>query len=471
MSELPPGWAYLTIADLGGTIGGKTPSKAVSAYWTNGTVPWTSPKDMKSYRLRDSEDKINHRAITAGGMRLLPKESVLVVTRSGILSHMLPVAIAGIETTINQDIKAVLPSEIIEPRVLAYALRAFGGEILDTCSKDGTTVASVETEKLERFPLPTAPCNEQKRIADKLDRLLARVDAAKARLDKIPAILKRLRQSIIVAATSGELTEEWRSSAGLDGGWRSARLADIANSRLGKMLDKEKNKGAPAPYLRNINVRWFGFDLSDIQLIRVSVIEASELAVCRGDVLVCEGGEPGRCAVWNGEDGRYVYQKALHRVRVGDDLLPEWLCYQLKAAADSGALAEMFTGTTIKHLTGVALSGFEVLLPRMEEQNEIVRRVEELFAIADRIEAQYHAARASVERLTQSLLAKAFRGELVPQDPNDEPASAFLARIRTQRAATPVEKRGRKRPGADFELPMVAEQKGVYASKSKRRAG
>src|SRR5262249_2742172 len=131
-----------------------------------------------------------------------------------------------------------------------------------------------------------------------------------------------------------------------------------------------------------------------------------------------------------------VYQKALHRVRVGPALTPEWLCYSLKDAADSGRLTDLFTGTTIKHLTGVALGQFEFLLPPLREQHEIIRRCEALFAYADRLEARYTAARAQVEHLTPALLAKAFRGELVPQDPNDEPASVLLERIRISRAAT-----------------------------------
>jgi type I restriction enzyme, S subunit len=279
------------------------------------------------------------------------------------------------------------------------------------------------------------PFNEQKRIADKLDAVLARVDACRERLDRVPAILKRFRQAVLAAATSGKLTEEWRASDAIEV-WRTDTLSQVAKSRLGKMLDKVKNQGAATPYLRNINVRWFGFDLSDIQTIRFTEDEARGLAVERGDVLICEGGEPGRCAVWRGEDGTYVYQKALHRVRVSSALTPEWLCYSLKDVADSGRLADLFTGTTIKHLTGVAFGQFEFPLPPLREQREIVRRVEALFVYADRLEERYTAARAKVERLTPALLAKAFRGELVPQYPNDEPASVLLEHIRAASAAS-----------------------------------
>lgn len=296
---------------------------------------------------------------------------------------------------------------------------------------------------LLKHEIPLAPLAEQTRIADKLDALLARVDAARERLDRIPHILKRFRQSVLAAATSGDLTEDWREGRAVE--WASVFVRDVGHARLGKMLDKSKNTGKETLYLRNINVRWFGFDLSDVGEIRVSDEERVELSIADGDVLICEGGEPGRCATWRNGENDFVFQKALHRVRLGDTCLPEWLCYCLKVDADSNALSEFFTGTTIKHLTGAALDRWQFPLPPKAEQSEIIRRVESLFALADAVQAKYTAARARVDKLTPALLAKAFRGELVPQDPNDEPAEKLLARLReaNQGAARPV-KRGRK---------------------------
>jgi type I restriction enzyme S subunit len=277
--------------------------------------------------------------------------------------------------------------------------------------------------------IPLPPLDEQKRIADKLDILLAAVDACRARLDKVPALIKRFRQSVLAAAMSGKLTEDWRKSNQISGKWGKTKLREIAESRLGKMLDKSKNQGVPTTYLRNINVRWFGFDLSDLLDIRVTENEIHELSIQNGDVLICEGGEPGRCAVWSAGVNKFVFQKALHRVRPNKSLLPLWLCFNLKNDADTGRLETYFTGTTIKHFTGTALSKYEIRMPNIREQNEIVRRVEALFTIADKLETRLAIARARVDQLTPSILAQAFRGELVPQDPRDEPASALLEKI------------------------------------------
>lgn len=303
------------------------------------------------------------------------------------------------------------------------------------------------------------PVAEQTRIAQKLDELLAQVDTLKARIDAIPALLKRFRQSVLAAAVSGRLTEEWRASLETythpDGddwkwppipqSWQVKRYPEIVESRLGKMLDKAKNTGNLTKYLGNINVRWFDFNLTDVQEIRVSDTEREELTIKKGDVLICEGGEPGRCAIWDDRvDDQIIFQKAIHRARVTEVLMPEWLAFNLKHDAESMVLEQLFTGTTIKHLTGKALNKYPLRIPPLTEQAEIVRRVEQLFAFADQLEAKVATAQARIDRLTQSILAKAFRGELVPQDPNDEPASVLLERIQAQRAAAPRARRGRK---------------------------
>lgn len=178
------------------------------------------------------------------------------------------------------------------------------------------------------------------------------------------------------------------------------------------MLDKQKNQGSPHLYLRNVNVRWFNFDLSDLLEIKVNNDELDQLYVRKGDILICEGGEPGRCAIWRQQNNQYIFQKALHRVRVKSNVLPEWICFVLKDSADTNKLDEYFTGTTIKHLTGQSLKQLPIPLPSLEEQTEIVNRVEQLFAFADQIEQQVQAAQTRVKQLTQTILAKAFKGEL-----------------------------------------------------------
>jgi type I restriction enzyme, S subunit len=198
----------------------------------------------------------------------------------------------------------------------------------------------------------------------------------------------------------------------LPSGWTSAAIDELGELRLGKMLDKAKNQGLPARYLRNINVRWFHFDLDDMRTISVSSEEMKMLSVEDGDLFVCEGGEPGRCAVWRGGDNIFVYQKALHRFRSRGGVLPELLMYRLRLEADTGALADAFTGTTIKHLTRESLARFKVPVPPLLEQKRIVDKLDALLVRADACRERLDRVPAIIKRFRQSILASATNGEL-----------------------------------------------------------
>ncbi len=201
-------------------------------------------------------------------------------------------------------------------------------------------------------------------------------------------------------------------------------------SVLGKMLDKNKNKGELKPYLRNINVRWGSFDLSDILEMRFEESELPRYTVSKGDLVICEGGAPGRCSVWNQEEQGFLIQKALHRVRlIEEEMSPEHIQYFIKFSAEQGMLSNYFTGTTIKHLTGASLAKLPIPLMPIEEQLLIVAHLDEQSSYCDQLDSDLEDNIGKSEALRQSILKKAFSGQLVPQDPNDEPASLLLDRI------------------------------------------
>ena len=359
---------------------------------------------------------------------------------------------------VNEHVFLCRPIEGFFSPFIFYFLFSQEGQDRILANFRGSAQGGINQSFAPGTSLPIAPFAEQKRIVGKVEELLARVNVAKERLAKLSQILKCFRQSVLAAACSGRLTEDWRErnstqtkagcnmdNTGSQPGWREEVpetwecrfLRDVADCRLGKMLDKQKNRGIPTPYLRNVNVRWFAFDLTDLSKIKVDDAERTRYLIENGDVLVCEGGEPGRAAVWREGKSRLVFQKALHRVRLPKHILPEWLVYNLKHDADNDRLSTLFTGSTIKHLTGKAFNHYPVFIPPSEEQHEIVRRVETLFKLADTIEERVKAATKRTEKLTQSILAKAFRGELVPteaelarlEDRNYETATELLARI------------------------------------------
>jgi type I restriction modification DNA specificity protein len=142
-------------------------------------------------------------------------------------------------------------------------------------------------------------------------------------------------------------------------GWPKKPIGEIAQCSLGKMLDKQKNKGALRPYLRNVNVRWFEFDLSDVLKMRLEEDEAEKFTAKKGDVLICEGGYPGRSAIWEG-DSEIFFQKAIHRVRFHESERNRWFLYYIYFLESTGELRQYFTGTGIQHFTGQVLKRLEI---------------------------------------------------------------------------------------------------------------
>ena len=452
MSGLPKGWESTTLSEVLTLKTGPFGSTLHKSDYINGGIPLINPTHIKDGNLvpavevsvsdetaqRLSEYRLNEGDVVMGRRGEIGRCAVVPEVAHGWL--------CGTGSIVLRCSRAISATYLQRFLTESKTVETLMGDSV------GSTMVNLNQGVLLGLEVPLAPLPEQKRIADKLDSVLARVDACRERLDGIPTLLKRFRQSVLAAATSGRLTEDWRISTGAapDAMYPRIKLSSVATSRLGKMLDKAKNTGTPTPYLRNVNVRWYSFDLTDVQMMRIEETERDDLLVMNGDVLICEGGEPGRCAIWKGEDGQVIFQKALHRVRPDPTrLLSDWLVHSLKYSAESRSLDDLFTGTTIKHLTGASLANFVVPLPPLPEQHEIVRRVETLFAFADRLEARCTAARKQVGQLTPALLAKAFRGELVPQDPNDEPAAELLKRLAASRGDAPRARRGRRSPAPD----------------------
>lgn len=200
--------------------------------------------------------------------------------------------------------------------------------------------------------------------------------------------------------------------SGFPTGWAKTPFESIADVQLGKMLDKAKNKGEPTPYLRNINVRWGDIDMSDILDMRMSSSEREAFNIRDGDVLICEGGEPGRAAVWRGGVTALTFQKALMRLRPYDEIQPDYIARYLRHASWAGLLDDHFTGTTIKHLPQNVLRRLEAPLPPFAEQRRIVAKLDALTARTARARTDLDRVQALAERQREATLSAAFSGDL-----------------------------------------------------------
>ncbi|MFG3502244.1 restriction endonuclease subunit S [Pseudomonas sp. NPDC047963] len=337
---------------------------------------------------------------------------------------------------------------------------------------NGGTRLKLTQANMRIIPIPLPPLAEQIRIAAKLDELLAQVDTLKARIDGIPALLKRFRQSVLAAAVSGRLTEEWRKASlenkqtaiylsveakysdselrlEIPETWKAVKLNDACKVISGYAFSSGSFISAGIPVVKISNVQYGCFEEKNQEYLPLEFVETHKkfivhpkdllMALTRpitnNTLKICEYPKDAAPALLNQRVCKFVFNSPESK---------EFFEYLFQAEYFKKQVASNLSETLQPNLSPKDLGLLTIGLPPLQEQTEIVRRVEQLFAFADQLEARLKAAQAHIDRLTQSILAKAFRGELVPQDPDDEPASVLLERIKAQRAAAPKTKRGRR---------------------------
>lgn len=311
-----------------------------------------------------------------------------IIGRKGTINHPIYVN----ERFWNVDTAfGIFPGQELLPKYLFYFCQSFNFKVLDK----STTIPSLAKRDLLNIEMPVPPISEQERVVARIEEMFSQLDASVKELRTAKERLKVYRQAVLKEAFSN-----------IDA---YIPLGHITDSRLGKMLDKKKNIGISHKYLRNINVRWFSFDLSDLLEMRIGDEEVEKYSVKNGDLVICEGGEPGRCAVWEKEDTIF-YQKALHRVRFSDNSNPKFYMYYLWFSAQTGQLCKYFTGTGIKHLTGQSLAKVSVPTAKRITQDSIVSEIESRLSVCDNIEKTVDAVLQQTKALRQSILKKAFEG-------------------------------------------------------------
>jgi type I restriction enzyme S subunit len=258
----------------------------------------------------------------------------------------------------------------------------------------GTTRARITRTELGELEIPLPPLTEQKRIAS----LLARADRLRQ--------LRRTAHDLGDVLLQSMFLEMFGDVRVNDKKWELAKFEDVCETRLGKMLDDKKQTGKnKRPYLRNFNVRWHSLDLSDIAEMDFDEKDRKEFRLQHGDVLICEGGEVGRAAIWRNEMEECYFQKALHRARPNSKLAnPEYIVHLLWWMAQTGGLVDSTSQVTFAHLTGEKLKELVIPVPPLSLQEGfagVVTRVESL-------RGQMGESTRQVERLFESLLSQSF---------------------------------------------------------------
>lgn len=438
MNELPNNWATARLGDLAEDIS--------YGYTAPSTRERIGPHLLRITDIQENDvlwSSVPYCEIDAElANKYLLKENDLLFARTG--------ATVGKSFLIKGEIPdAVFASYLI--RVRCMRPEAAGYLSLYFRSQDywrqitefsaGIGQPNVNGSKLKELIVPLPPLAEQTRIAAKLDELLAQVDTLKARIDGIPALLKRFRQSVLAAAVSGRLTEAWRDvqlngeapcdSSALPAGWSAIPLGRYAINHDGarkpiSAKEREARKGDHPYFGATGQIDRIDGYTHDGEFVLVGEDGANLLTRIKPIAFIAKG------KIWVNNHAHVIASPSGHS--------NSYLAIYLNTLN----ITPWVTGSAQPKLNQKKMNEISVHVPPPAEQTEIVRRVEQLFAFADQLEARVKAAQARIDRLTQSILAKAFRGELVPQDPNDEPASVLLERIKAQRAAAPKAKRGRR---------------------------
>ena len=497
MSGLPTGWAEVELEDV-------IESKETRNPRTDGSESFryidVQAVDNDRNRVNVAQETAS-RTAPSRARRLVRKDDVLFCLVRPYLRNIARVP-PELDGQVASTAFCVLrPNGAVASRFLFHqVLRdSFIGEV----PTYGTSPPSAREDEFLKQSIALAPLPEQHRIVAKIESLFARLDEGVAALRRAEASLERYRASVLKAAIEGRLTERWRrenppdetgeellrrilaerrkrweaerlatfeadgrmpprnwkakykepvvpDTSGLPelpGGWCWASFEALCHVQLGKMLSRTAREGTAnrRPYLRNSNVRWFSIDESDLKTMSFNEFELARYSIRHGDLLVCEGGEPGRCSVYQGPDALLMYQKALHRARPYlPDVSTEFLQYCFAHQVAHGIGMPRYSETTIRHLTLEKIKTVPLPVAPAVEQRRIAREVDEQLALL--IKETKETITVSVQgasRLRQSILKRAFEGRLVSQDPADEPATVLLKRIRAEREDE--RKRGKRR--------------------------
>jgi type I restriction enzyme S subunit len=437
MSDLPQGWTTTSLGEIGKWSSGGTPSRRNSAYFGKG-VPWVKSGDLPDGRITATEEKITQVGLKNSSAKVMPVGTISLALYGATIGKL---GVMTFPAATNQACANVIPDfRLIDPQYLFFYLMSEREALIE--KGQGGAQPNISQQIVKAHDILLAPVNEQRRIVVKLENLLGRVNAAQERLATIPHILKRFRQSVIDSASLGALTVDWRADRGVEFEQFSGNLGNLARfiDYRGK-TPRKTTDGIPLITAKNIRPGYLSIEPREYIAESDYDIWMTRGIPEVGDVLITTEAPLGYvvCIDWTFKFALAQRVICLHFDK--DTIIGEYASLVLQSTEFQSQLRDKATGTTVTGIKASRLKELPINFPSIDEQKEIVRRVDALLKSADPLQARYLKAKELVDKLTQSILAKAFRGELVPQDPNDEPASVLLERIRRERNGSPVTKR------------------------------
>lgn len=454
MSKLPEGWVDARIGDVISLYESTDPRKRPRTEFTYidiGSIDNTSQTITEPKSFFGSEAPSRARRVVAVG-------DILFSTVRTYLKNiaMVPLELDGKLT--STGIAILRSNGAVDPRYLFNWVRS--NEFVDeiSASQDGSVYPAVRERDIRSASIPVPPLAEQRKIAAKVDGLNTRITRARNELDRIPFLIARYKGAVLASAFKGDLTRDWRENDGVGEGnesdlpskWEIKTLAEISDIQGGIQVGKKRPSSAAlveVPYLRVANVQRGWLDLDEIKTLRVTPKERDRLLLRNGDVLMNEGGDRdklGRGWVWHEEVPDCIHQNHVFRIRLTDkDFPPEFISHYANENGQQYFIDQGKQTTNLASISKKKVSALPVPIPPTDEAIEIVRRIETVFSWLDRVAADHSAADRMLPTLEAAILAQAFKGKLVPQDPDDEPANLLLDRINDKNTVKPGKSRKR----------------------------
>ena len=399
--ELPEGWCWTTLGEIGTWQSGATPSRLRKDYY-GGNIPWLKTGDLNDGFITEIPESITNAALQETSVKLNPKDSVLIAMYGATIGK---VGILTYPATTNQACCACT-EYIVDKLYLFYFLLAYRNAFI--AMGGGGAQPNISKEKIITTLMPLPPLQEQKRIVDSIGHWFSLVNSVEESKENLQEVIKQTKSKILDLAIHGKLvpqdpTDEPATEllkrinpkaeitcdnpqyGKLPNGWCEVQLGDVFNHNTGKALNASNTEGSMKRYLTTSNVYWNAFDFTTVKQMYYKDSELDKCSITKGDLLVCEGGDVGRAAIWNFNYDICI-QNHLHRLRpkLGDLCvsLYYYVFYYLKVNNMIGG-----KGIGLLGLSSNALHKLHVPLPPINEQHRIVAKIEELFTQLDKIEA------------------------------------------------------------------------------------
>ena len=464
MPETPEGWQIALLGQIAQIVGGGTPKTSDSSNFSEGEYPWITPADLSGFNemyISRGRRSLSEQGLKTSSALLMPKGTVLMSSRAPI-GYL---AIAANELCTNQGFKSFICSPGVTPEYVFFWLKLITPFLENMGS--GSTFLEISGNRARKIPILLAPTSEQKRIIAKVEELLARVNTAKERLNKVPKILKRFRQAVLAAACSGPLTANWREEhveiepvtlnskvnelpETLEAlqeikpsSWTFASVKKIANTIQYGYTASAKQEPVGPKFLRITDIQNGQVNWSDVPYCAIPDDKIAKFLLLPGDILFTRTGATTGKSFLIRSCPRAVFASYLIRVQPAPVVDSKFLYLFFQSDLYWKQIAENIAGSAQPNCNASKLATLILPLPPIPEQLEIARQVDVLFKLADEIEKRVAAATTRAEKLTQAILAKAFRAELVPTEAelarrerrSYETASELLARIKSERDA------------------------------------